>query len=150
MLFSKVSKFIALKRYDTVNTRTARPIDLIELKALFGLLYISGANKSNHQNADDLFRTDGRSMEIYLLKMSLKRFQFILRYIWFDDESTRIQRQEFDKLAAIREIVEAFNSNLPKYYNLSAYTTIDEKLKAFRGKCSFRIYIPNKPNHYGI
>ncbi|GBP17464.1 PiggyBac transposable element-derived protein 4 [Eumeta japonica] len=33
---------------------------------------------------------------------------------------------------------------------LIAYVTVDEKLEAFRGRCSFRQYIPNKPNPYGI
>jgi len=33
---------------------------------------------------------------------------------------------------------------------MSEYTCIDEKLQAFRGKCSFRQYIPSKPAKYGI
>ncbi|GBP43105.1 PiggyBac transposable element-derived protein 4 [Eumeta japonica] len=33
---------------------------------------------------------------------------------------------------------------------LIAYVTVDKKLEAFRGRCSFRQYIPNKPNPYGI
>lgn len=28
--------------------------------------------------------------------------------------------------------------------------TIDEILAAFRGNCSFRVYVPSKPNKYGI
>ncbi|GBP12632.1 Retrovirus-related Pol polyprotein from transposon TNT 1-94 [Eumeta japonica] len=32
----------------------------------------------------------------------------------------------------------------------SAYVTVDEKLEAFHGRYSFRQYIPNKPNPYGI
>lgn len=30
------------------------------------------------------------------------------------------------------------------------YITVDEKLQAFRGCCSFKMYIPNKPAKYGI
>lgn len=33
---------------------------------------------------------------------------------------------------------------------MSPYTTIDEKLEAFRRKCSFRVYLPKKQNRYGI
>jgi len=33
---------------------------------------------------------------------------------------------------------------------MSEYICIDEKLQAFRGKCSFRRYIPSKPAKYGI
>lgn len=68
------NKFMALKIYDTVSNKFARPIDLKEIKALLGLLYISNANKSNHQHADDLFKKSGWSMEIYRLPMSLESF----------------------------------------------------------------------------
>nr|XP_022906087.1 piggyBac transposable element-derived protein 4-like [Onthophagus taurus] len=141
--------FIGMGNYDTSN-RTARPTDIIELKALFGLLYISAMSKNNHVNAADLFRTNGTSMEIFRLTMSVQRFKFLLRYIRFDDKGTREERQRHDKLAPIREVFDAFNSNLPKYFSLSEYTTVDEMLAAFRGKCGFRVYMPNKPNRYGI
>ncbi|KAI4469674.1 transposase is4 [Holotrichia oblita] len=52
------NKFISMQSYDITRDRTARPIDLVELKAFLSLLYISRANKSNYQNAKDLFRTD--------------------------------------------------------------------------------------------
>ncbi|KAJ8965504.1 hypothetical protein NQ314_004093 [Rhamnusium bicolor] len=53
------NKFISMQSYDIIGNRTTRPIDLLELKAFLGLLYISGANKSNRQNAEDIFRTNG-------------------------------------------------------------------------------------------
>jgi|UniRef100_A0A2S2QA34 hypothetical protein len=36
------------------------------------------------------------------------------------------------------------------YYNLNPNVTIDEMLESFRGRCSFRQYMPNKPAKYGI
>ncbi|KAK9717500.1 Transposase IS4 [Popillia japonica] len=68
----------------------------------------------------------------------------------FDDKTTRLERQEIDKLATIRTFFETFNSNCKKYYIMSEYTTVDEKLEAFRGRCGFKIYMPQKPNRYGI
>ena len=44
----------------------------------------------------------------------------------------------------------SFVNNCQKAYTVGEYCTIDEKLKAFRGKCHFRQYIPSKPNKYGI
>lgn len=37
-----------------------------------------------------------------------------------------------------------------KLFTLSGYCTIGEQLVPFRGRCSFRQYIPNKPAKYGI
>ncbi|KAJ8953375.1 hypothetical protein NQ318_023492 [Aromia moschata] len=45
-------------------------------------------------------------------------------------------------------IKKAHHSN--SSFNLSQYTTIDEMLHPFRGRCSFVQYIPSKPAKYGI
>lgn len=143
------NQHIELKQYSESN-RTARLTDIDELKALFGLLYIAGKNRQNHQNASDLFRTNGMSTEIFRLTMSMERFKLLLQNLRFDDTTSRPERQCVDKLAAIREIFDEFNANLPKYFSISQYATVDEMLWAFRGRCGFRIYIPSKPNRYGL
>lgn len=144
------NKFIEMQAYDVSQNRSFRPTDLLEVKALLGLLYISGASKNSRRNAEDLFRTNGMAMDIFRLTMSRIRFQFLLKHIRFDDKATRQERVRIDKLAPIREIYDEFVLNLSQHYNMSAYTTIDEKLEAFRGKCPFRVYMPKKPNRYGI
>lgn len=55
-----------------------------------------------------------------------------------------------DKLAPIRDLFDEIVASFKKYYSPSQFVTIDEKLEAFRGRCSFRQYIPSKPNKYGI
>lgn len=41
-------------------------------------------------------------------------------------------------------------ANFQHYFVPSAEVTLDEQLIAFRGRCSFRQYIPSKPAKYGI
>lgn len=53
-------------------------------------------------------------------------------------------------MAPIRDIFERVNTHCKENFNLSQYTTIDKMLVAFRGKCSFRQYIPSKHAKYGI
>lgn len=142
--------FIQSKEYDVEKQRSNKPTDRIEIKALLGLLYIAGVNKIGRQNYEDLFRTDGMAMDIFRLTMSVKRFSFLLRHLRFDNKVDRIERQALDKMAAFREIFEEFVENLPKHFNPSFYTTIDEILTSFRGHCSFRVYMPSKPNRYGL
>ena len=68
----------------------------------------------------------------------------------FNDRDTRITRKAKDRLAPIREIFTLFVNNCQKNYSLGEFTTIDEMLVEFRGRCGFRQYIPSKPNKYGI
>lgn len=82
--------------------------------------------------------------------MSEDRFSFILRHLRFDGADTRLARKEIDKFTTIREIFQMFTSNCKKSYSVSEFTTIDEMLLAFRGRCSFRQYMPMKPNKYGL
>ena len=68
----------------------------------------------------------------------------------FDDRDTQITKKAEDRLAPIREIFTLFVNNRQKNYSLGEFTTIDEMLVGFRGRCGFRQYIPSKPNKYGI
>lgn len=42
------------------------------------------------------------------------------------------------------------NDKCLKMYTLGECATIDEMMLAFKGKCSFRQYLPAKPNRYGL
>ncbi|KAJ8948866.1 hypothetical protein NQ318_013520 [Aromia moschata] len=132
------------------RNRDIYPTNLDEVRALIGLLYLAGVRKANHLNTEDLWRTDGTGIEVFRLTMSLRRFRTLLRFIRFDDIETRQERVALDKLAPIRTLFDHFNENLKNSYSHSDYVTVDEKLEAFRGRCGFRQYIPNKPNRYGI
>jgi len=74
----------------------------------------------------------------------------ILKYIRFDDKSTRSMRQATDKLAPFRDIWTMFLAQLPKYYIPGTDICVDEQLVAFRGRCGFKQYIPSKPAKYGL
>ncbi|XP_033228952.1 piggyBac transposable element-derived protein 4-like [Belonocnema kinseyi] len=43
-----------------------------------------------------------------------------------------------------------FDENCGKYCSPSAYVTVDVTLLIFGGKCPFRMYIPSKPDKYGL
>ncbi|KAJ8930155.1 hypothetical protein NQ314_017071 [Rhamnusium bicolor] len=84
------------------------------------------------------------------LTMSIKRFKFLLTCLRFDNKQTREERKKIDKLAPIREFFDLFHGNCKTDYSPSENVTIDEKLKGFRGRCSFRQYLPSKPSKSGI
>ncbi|XP_033223307.1 piggyBac transposable element-derived protein 3-like [Belonocnema kinseyi] len=82
--------------------------------------------------------------------MSKNRFEFLVANMRFDDKNTRDTRKAEDKFAAFREIWSVFEGNCSRYYSPSEYLTIDETLLSFRGRYSFRMYIPSKPDKYGL
>lgn len=130
--------------------RDAKPTNIPEIKALFGLLYLAGVRRANHLNTQDLWKVDGTGIEAFRLTMSINRFKFLLACIRFDDINTREERKILDKLAPIRSLFDSFIQHCKDAYSHSEFVTVDEKLEAFRGKCSFRQYIPSKPNKYGL
>lgn len=131
------------------STHTNSLTSANEVKALLGLLLQSAALKSNHLPTRMLFNTK-RSGSVFKACMSAERFDFLLRCFRFDDKATRRERRASDKFAPIREFWEKFIEHCKKWYEPSSYLTIDEQLVGFRGRCAFRMYIPNKPNKYGI
>nr|XP_042895319.1 piggyBac transposable element-derived protein 4-like [Parasteatoda tepidariorum] len=122
---------------------------MTEIRAFIGL-YLAGIHKSSHVNVPDIWNTDGTGLEVFYRTMSYNRFLFLMRCIRFDDITDRPSRRELDKLAPIQSIFEKFVANCQHVYSLGEFVTIDEKLEPFRGKCSFRQYIPSKPAKYRI
>lgn len=127
-----------------------KPTDETEIISFVGLLILAGAQRAGHQNLEDLWDQSGFGIEIFYTTMSLKRFLFLLRCLRFDDVRNRTERRALDKMAAFRNIFETFEKNCQKHYSVGEYTTVDEQLVAFRGKCPFRQYIPSKPAKYGV
>lgn len=127
--------------------RDCENIDRDEFMAYLGLLYLIGVKKSHHANVKEIFASASTGIQITRAVMSYKRFLFITRCLRFDDKKTRNERRKTDKLAAIRDFFGAFVDNCKSSFNLSEYTTIDEMLHPFRGRCSF---IPSKPAKYGV
>lgn len=127
--------------------RDCKLTDLIEIKAIIGVLYMAGLKKIY---VKEMWLDDGTACDFFRATMSIKRFLFLLRALRFDDINTRANRKESDNLAPIREIFYSFVAHCNDNYTPGEYCTIDEMLESFRGRCKFRVYISNKPAKYGI
>lgn len=125
--------------------------DYIEMSAFFGLLLLSSIFRSAHENLLSLFSTDVTGRPIFRATMSARRFEKLLICLRFDNPDTRQERKETDGAdAAIFTIFKKFVDNCQKLYNPGPMLCIDEMLVSFRGKCSFKMYMPNKPSKYGL
>lgn len=153
-IFDKIvtytNTYIDMVSANFVRERDGRRTDRTEMRSFVGLLLLAGMLRSGHQNLTDLWARDGFGIEAFYTTMSLKRFCFLLQSIRFDSLFDRPRRRELDKFAAFREVFELFVTNCKQNYTTSSCTTIDEQLVAFRGRCSFRQFMKNKPAKYGI
>lgn len=137
------------ENYKDKSKFTIADVTLPELNAYFGLLVLSAVLKDNHVTTDVLFDPSYCGNR-YIATMSEKRFQFLTNCLRFDEKETRHERLVGNPLAPVSEIWELLLKNCEKNYKPSMYVTIDEQLVGFRGKCKFRMYIPSKPDKYGL
>lgn len=135
---------------DNTNKSNYRETNSEEINALIGMLILSSVLKSNDEQILSLFSKDSFSRPIFSATMSEKRYLVLTASLRFDDAETRMQRKETDKTAPISELFEKFISNCQRMYCVSSEVTIDEMLVPFRGRCSFKVYMPKKPKKYGI
>lgn len=122
-----------------------------EMKAFIGLLILCGPLRAQHEPVESLWSQDSSITRPLLpATMIRRRFFQLMISIRCDDLETREERQLTEKLAAIREVLDKFMVPCRLLYNPSPEITIDEQLIRFFGHCRFRIYMPSKPDKYGI
>lgn len=120
-----------------------------EMLALLGVLIAAGQQQDNHLSVLEMW-SQVTGCPIYRAALSKGRFEFLISCLRFDDPETRTERKEQDKFAPIRKVWEEFIEKCTRYYVPRENLTVDEQLLGFRGRCPFRMYIPNKPAKYGI
>ena len=77
-------------------------------------------------------------------------FAKIKIFLRFDNKDSRRHRMENDKFLHIQEILEAFTSNCLYNFSTEWRLTIDEQLFSITKRCPFIVYMPNKPDEFGM
>lgn len=143
----KYTNMEAMKFYSSIDDW--KLVTIQELHAFFGLLITAGHMKSCNENYRTFWHPFYGSTFFKATK-SVSRFEQLLRFIRFDDKSTRSERRKTDKLCPIRDIWERVTANFKKYYSPFQNLTVDEQLMPCRSRCSFIQFMPKKPDKYGI
>ncbi|KAF4519246.1 hypothetical protein B566_EDAN002134 [Ephemera danica] len=125
------------------------PFAMNELHAFFGISILMGAHEDTGLPASDLW-SSVHGKNVYIAAMSRKRYLQMQHCIRFDDHDTREERRAQDKYAAIRQVTEMINSKFPLFFKPSPHLTVDEMLSLFRGRCSFKVFLKEKPGKYGL
>ena len=84
--------------------------------------------------------------------MKRDRFDKIYQYLHLNDNTRNLPRGQpnHDKLFLVRPVLDAVLDMCLRNYNPHQNTSIDEAMVKFRGRLSFRQYLPAKPTKYGI
>ena len=74
----------------------------------------------------------------------------MLKFIRFDNQSTRAERAKIDEAAPIRDISIMLKRNLENAYKPYKCITIEKQLFPYRGNAKCTQYIPPRHAKYGI
>ena len=125
-----------------------QPVDLPEMQAFIGLTIITGIVRLPKlpmywETSHPLCTLPGFSSV-----MSRDRFLHIMRYLHVNDEA--VGNPDNDKLYKVREFITHVNENFGTKYTMGCQISIDESLIPFKGRLSFRQFIPSKRARFGI
>lgn len=84
--------------------------------------------------------------------MSRNRFQLLTAFCHFTDNSQRIPRGEegYDALFKIRKVFDSVVAKCKELYTPKQNISIDEMMISWKGRLSFKQYLPKKPTKWGI
>lgn len=138
------------QKYKRPNKPELADLNVIELRAFLGLLLYTSIFKSQDEDISSIFATDGTGRDIFRAVMSKERFSILLGALRFDNPENREETKKKNPTAAISQFFDIFIENAKTLYSVGATACIDEMLVGFRGRCRFKMYIPSKPEKYGI
>lgn len=135
---------------ENTNKYSYKDTDKEDINAFLGLLLLESILKSNDESVVSLFSKDSFGRPIFYATMQEKRYLVLTASLRFDNVETRAERRLSDKIAPIADGFTRFVANCQRGYCVSSEVTVDEMLVPFRGRCSFKVYMPKIPKKYRI
>lgn len=124
---------------------TWKDTNITEMKTFLGLLFhmgpVSLPTISLYWNKSIFY-----NMPFWRSVMSRNRFQLLLRYLHFADNSVPSD----DRLYKVRLVLSHFNDVMSNSCTPQKNICIDESMMLWRGRLFFRQYIQNKKHKYGV
>ena len=128
-----------------------RAVTRAELKAFIGITIIMGIvklpNYALYWSNDEFFGNPGIKKV-----MTKNRFEELSCYLHFNDSSKEPARgdRDYDRLYKVRTVLDYVRGKCEGNFMPSKNISVDEGMVGFRGRLSFRQYMPAKPTKYGI
>ena len=120
-----------------------------QLKAFVGLVYLRGIAGGKSQKLEDFWSAE-MGNPVFKETMSRQNFRDIMRYLRFDDKSTRAACLLEDTFSMISETFDRFVKNSTASYMPGENITVGEQLFPTKARCRFTQYMANKLDKCGI
>ena len=128
-----------------------RPVTLAELKAFLAVNIIMGMVRL--PSLDQYWSTDDFFGNVGIKKVMPKnRFKELSSFLHFNDATQEVARGNpgYDRLYKVRPVLNYVRQNCETSFSPTKNLSVDEGMIPFRGRLSFRQYMPAKPTKYGI
>ena len=104
-------------------------------------------NLALYWSTDDFFANHGIKKT-----MAKSRFEEISSYLHFSDSSREPARGDanYDRPFKVRSVLDYVRNKCENNFKPTKNISVDEGMVGFRGRLSFRQYMPAKPTKYGI
>ena len=151
IIVTETNRYARQKLANTPRLEKWKDITKQELRAYFGICIIMGINNlpriAMYWSTDPFIGNTGIQSV-----MARNRFEELSQYLHFTNSETEPPRGDanFDPLFKIRPIISIVLNNIQNAYEPSKNLSMDEAMIAFKGRLSFRQYMPAKPTKYGI
>jgi hypothetical protein len=126
-------------------------VSIDEMKAVFSLMFTMGlvdkADIDSYWSTDEVLSTP-----FFPSVMSRNRFTQILSFLHVNDNSNYVARGQpgHDALFKVRPIYTQLMANFLRVYRPRQNLSIDEGIVPWSGRLKFRVYVPMKPDRFGI
>ena len=148
ILVDMTNRNAAAKRRAGQQKGVWNPVDRVEMQAFIGLTIATGITR---KPTLAMYRDTGHPLTGtpgFGQVMSRDRFLQLMRYLHVNDES--LGNPTGDKLYKVRQFITHINDNFCTKYTMGCQISIDESLIPFKGRLSFRQFIPSKRARFGI
>ena len=141
----------ARKKLEDSSRSHWQDVTLAEMKAFLGVTVVMGINRLPELelfwSSDEFF--GNRGIQTVFTR---DRFKAISRFLHFNnpDEEPSLEDPHRDRLYKVRPIIDYLLGTFQASYNPHQNISVDEGMIGFRGRISFRQYMPNKPQKYGF
>ncbi|XP_063757603.1 piggyBac transposable element-derived protein 4-like [Eleginops maclovinus] len=147
-LVTQTNLYAEQTRSATPSNSKWEPVTIVEMKTFVGLCLAMGIielplRRDFWRQKKWLFRTTIPQA------MSRDRFAIIWRYLHLQDNDA-IDVDRTDKLWKVRWYLDYLKDRFQELYEVNGFVSVDESMVKFKGRLSFRQYLPLKPTKWGI
>ena len=127
------------------------PTDGEEMKAFFGSSILMGVNPmheySDYWSGDPFLGVSG-----FQRIMTMNRYEKLSQYLHCNCAAARLERGDprYHPIAKVAPVVDMARQNFKIYYRHGRDISIDEAMKGYKGRTELRMYMPGKPEKFGI